>query len=124
MPFDFKDASSTKSKDVRVPQMEPHAKAGRIKILRSAAPLHVIKKLIAQFTEWGPGGGLKDGADALSMILDFTKFDNYEETPEQKRAKTEFCGVDEKGTLHIPASFILDQIKQYKGNVKPWGARR
>lgn len=124
MPFDFKDASSSASKDVRVPQMEPHAKAGRIKILRNAAPLHVIRKLIAQFTDWGPGGGLKDMADALSMILDFTRFDAYEETPEQKRVTAERVTVGEDGSISIPASFILDQIKQYKGAAKPWGARR
>jgi hypothetical protein len=124
MPFDFKDASTTASKDVRVPQMEPHAKAGRIKILRNAAPLHVLKKLVAQFTEWGPGGGLKDMADALSMILDFTRFDAYEETPAQKREAAERITIDEHGTLNIPASFILDQIKQYKGKAIPWGQRR
>jgi hypothetical protein len=123
MPFDFKDASTTASKDVRVPQMEPHAKAGRIKILRDAAPLPVLKKLVGQYTEWGPGGGLKDMADALSMILDFTRFDAYEETPAQKREAAERITVDENGTLSIPASFILDQIKQYKGAAKPWGAR-
>jgi hypothetical protein len=123
MPIDFKDASTTASKDVRVPQMEPHAKAGRIKILRSAAPLPVLRKLIAQFTDWGPGGNLKDMADALSMILDFTRFDAYEETPTQKRAKAERFGFDDEGTLHIPASFILDQIKTYTGKALPWGKR-
>lgn len=124
MPMDFKDASTAASKDVRVPQMEPHAKAGRIKILRDAAPLSVIRKFIAQFTEWGPGGGLKDMADAFSMILDFTRFDAYEPTPAQKRESSERVTIDDNGTLNIPASFILDQIKQFKGTTKPWGARR
>lgn len=123
MPFDWANASSSASKDVRVPQMEPHAKAGRLKILRNAAPLSVIQKFMAQFTDW-PLSTLKDMADAASMILDYTRFDTYEETPEQKRAAAKTIGVDENGTLHIPASYILDQIKQYKGKVVPWGQRR
>jgi hypothetical protein len=123
LPFVWRDAASTKSKEIRVPQMQPYAKQGRIKIVKQAAPIHVVRKFIGQFTDWGQAP-LKDMADAASMIQFYIRRDEYAAAEEEKPQDPAKFGIDDEGIVHIPASFIFSQIdKPREDSALPWGQR-
>jgi len=121
MPIYFRHARSTKSKYVRVPQMHPFIKAGRLFIDRNAGPAPLIKRFIAQWTDWG-ADPRDDGADAASRIIYYV---DVSEQFEAKPADIEpVAEIKDDGALHFPAELIHELIAQSRQESdRPWGQR-
>lgn len=121
MPLFFRNARSTKSKYVRVPQMHPFIKCGRLKVAHDAAPLPLLKRFIAQWTDWG-SDPRDDGADAASRIIYYVDVsEQFDAAPEKEPARVE---VTDDGALHFPAELILNKIAEARNSdERSWGQR-
>lgn len=122
MPIHFRNARSTKSKYVRVPQMHPFIKAGRVKVLSNAAPPALIKRFILQWTDWG-SDPRDDGADAASRIIYYVDVsEQFEERPaDEPEANVQ---ITDDGNLHFPAELIIQALAaQREDGERPWGQR-
>lgn len=123
MPLFFRNARSTKSKYVRIPQMYPFIKAGRLKILANAASPSLIKKFVTQWVDFG-GDPHDDGPDAASRLLYYLDL-TAQHQPTTTAGEQGMIAIDDgDGSLVIPPE-VLQQMMSGSASeeARPWGDR-
>jgi hypothetical protein len=123
MPLFFRNARSSKSKYVRIPQMHPFIKAGRVRILSDAASPALIKKFITQWVDYGSDPH-DDGPDAASRVLyHLQPMEQFagavEQSPESR------IELHDDGSLTIPPEVLFAHMaaSAAQDDTRGWGDR-